>query len=579
MLNQYSAHTALVALFYLLLATPVGAQQNETQTYDIQNVLIETRNDGEVSAMIVRKKGDKTAKPVVLQYTIYVRDKGRDLASSKELADKGYTSVFAYSRGKRDSTNEIFPYENDANDAYDVIDWISKQQWCNGKVGMFGGSYNGFTQWATVKKLHPALKTIVPYVAAGPGMGWPMENNVFMNANYEWSFYVGNNKSLDNETGDDRQRFRQMQTRWWNTGVAYKTLDDVDGQANRLFQKWISHPAYDAYWQNMVPYQDEFAQIDIPVLSFDGYYNDSQNSGLYYLREHYKHRPNAEHYLIIGPYSHFGAQNVGERIINGYSVDKNALIDTMQITYRWLDYILKDGPKPEILKNKINYQVMGLDEWRSASSIGEMSNDHLKFYLSNHKTDDFHTLAPEAPKETGSLKQEVDFTNRLSWNNNYYPDPIVQDQVEADSGFNFVSQPLEEAVLISGSFSGTIKATINKKDFDVGVTLYELTPENQFFHLSYFVGRASFAHDRTHRTLLTPGKVEPIPFANTHLVCKKLSKGSRLLVHINVNKNPFSQLNYGTGKDVSEESIDDAGAPLSIQWHNDSFIDIPVWKD
>jgi len=102
---------------------------------------------------------------VLLQFSIYVRDKGRDLDDIKKSIDKGYIGAIAYTRGKRYSPDEIFPYEHEANDAYDIIDWLSKQQWCDGRIGMFGGSYNGFTQWAATKKLHPALQTIVPYVS------------------------------------------------------------------------------------------------------------------------------------------------------------------------------------------------------------------------------------------------------------------------------------------------------------------------------------------------------------------------------------------------------------------------------
>lgn len=91
----------------------------------------------------------------------------------------------------------------------------------------------------------------------------------------------------------------------------------------------------------MAPYKEDFSQINIPVLSIDGYYNDSQNSGLYYLREHYKYNPNAESYLIIGPYSHLGAQRNGSEEINGYKVDSDALINTNEITYQWFDYIFK----------------------------------------------------------------------------------------------------------------------------------------------------------------------------------------------------------------------------------------------
>ncbi|MES2629065.1 MAG: CocE/NonD family hydrolase, partial [Bacteroidota bacterium] len=374
--------------------------------------MIKTRDGTFISAIVVRKKADDAPKPAVLQNTIYVRDYGRDMTSLKECADRGYVGVIAYSRGKRFGTDEILPYENDGTDAYDVIDWISRQSWCNGSVGMFGGSYNGFTQWAACKKLHPALKTIVPYVANRPGMGLPMENNVFVNPNYEWAFYVANDRYLDTITANNRQRFRTMQWNWWYSGVSYNKLDSIDGYPNRLFQRWITHPSFDEYWQKMAPYENDFAQITIPVVAIDGYYNDSQNSGLYYLRELEKYNPKANYYLIIGPYGHFGAQRGGEEVINGYTVDKDARIDTKAITYEWLDHILKNGPRPAILKDRVNYQVMGANEWRSASSLSKIYNEHLTFYLSDQASGSVHSLNSKKPGKSGFLGQTVDFTDR-----------------------------------------------------------------------------------------------------------------------------------------------------------------------
>ena len=577
----------LLNLFLILLigCNSSNEQRNKSQIenskddYLIEDVLIETRDGAKISAIIVRKKDVTEPQTVILQSTIYVRDKGRDLNTLKQSVDKGYIGVIAYARGKRLSPNEIWPYENDADDTYDVINWISKQDWSNGRVGMFGGSYNGFTQWASTKKLHPALKTIVPYVANRPGMGLPMENNIFINPNYEWSFYVGNNKYLDTIAGNDRQRFREMQNKWWEKGTAYKTLDSIDGTPNKWFQRWVSHPSFDEYWQKMAPYKEDFSQINIPVLSIDGYYNDSQNSGLYYLREHYKYNPNAEHYLIIGPYSHFGAQRNGSEEINGYKVDEDALIDTNEITYKWFDYIFNNGEKPKELKGKINYQVMGVNEWRSASSIENMSNENLKLYLTNEKFENIYSLNSEKPTKNNFLSQEVNFADRETGNNDYYPDPIIREEMDMSNGFNFISEPFEEPILVNGSFIGELKVSINKKDFDYGVTLYEVMPSGEYFHLSYIIGRASYANDIENRDLLEPNKIETIAFSNTHLVSKKLSKGSRLLVYINVNKNPFSELNYGTGKTVSEETIDDANEPLEVKWYNDSFVKIPIWKD
>ena len=573
--------SSIVLLFMFcdaLSQNKTGKEIGVKDNYDIQEVLIKTRDGATISAIVVKEKGLTAPQPVILQYTIYAR--GNDVNSLKGSVDKGYIGVMAYTRGKHNSPDEIWPYENDANDAYEVIDWISKQKWCNGNVGMFGGSYNGFTQWAAAKKLHPALKTIVPYVANRPGMGLPMENNIFINPNYEWAFYVGNNKYLDTVAGNDRQRSREMQNKWWETGAAYEKMDSIDKRPNKWFQRWISHPSFDDYWQKMAPYKEDFAQIDIPVLSIDGYYNDSQNSSLYYLREHYKYNPKAEHYLIIGPYNHWGAQWGGYPEVNGYKVHPDALINTNEITYKWFDYIFKNGDKPKILKDKINYQVMGANEWSSASTIEKMSNDYLKLYLVDEKAEGFYSLKSEKPKKETYLNQVVDFKNRDESNNNlYYPDPIVLDELKTSSGYIFMSDPMQESILVNGSFTGEIMASINKKDMDIGITLYELLPNGTYFHLSYTILRASYAKDITKRNLLTPDVKETIPFTNTHLVSKQLEKGSRLVVYLDVNKNPFSQVNYGTGKDVSEENMADGKEPLRIKWYNDSYVSIPVRKD
>lgn len=559
--------------------TSITTSEDLKSAYAIQDsVMIQTRDGAFISAIVVRKKGVSGPEPVLLQYTIYVRDKGRDLKSLKEAADHGYVGVMAYSRGKRFSPGEIFPYENDGSDAYDVIDWISKQEWCNGSVGMYGGSYNGFTQWAACKKMHPGLKTIVPYVANRPGMGLPMENNVFVNPNYEWSFYVGNNKFLDTVTGNDRPRFRKMMFKWWETGVAYKKMDSIEGSPNRFFQRWIKHPSFDEYWQKMAPYGKQFEQINIPVLAFDGYYNDSQNSSLYYVRELQKYNPQNPVYVIIGPYGHFGAQVGGETDLYDYKVDATALINIKNITYQWFDYILKNGTKPELLKDKINYEVMGANEWRSAPSLDKMSNSFLKLYLTANKSGKFYALTDKKPIQKKYLYQEVDFADRQIQNNDYYPDPIIRKEIDTSNGFVFISDPLEEPILINGSFVGEIKASINKNDMDIGVTLYEVMPNGEYFHLSYFLGRASYAKDITKRNLLKPNKIVTIPFSNTHLVSKQLNKGSRLLVVLNVNKNPFSELNYGTGKVVTEETIKDAKESLKIKWYNNSFVKIPILK-
>lgn len=555
-------------------------KQDSNRRYIIEDsVLIKTKEGTTLSAVVVRKKDIILAQSAALFFTIY-SDLDQNRYEAMQSAAHGYVGVVADARGKRLSPDPIEPYEHEAKDVNTVIDWIIKQPWSNGKVGMYGGSYSGFVQWAAAKYLRPALKTIVPYVAAIPGFGLPMENNIFLNANYGWAFFVTNNKYLDNKTYNNPRRWNQLQTNWYASGVAYKKIDSIDGTPNLWLQRWLSHPSYDKYWQSMVPYKQEYSKINIPVLTITGYYDDGQISALHYLREHCRYNKKADHYLIVGPYDHFGAQRGGVPVLRDYTVDAVALIDTREITYQWLDHILKNRIKPAILKDKINYEVMGKNEWRHAPSLEKMHNKMLTFYLTNEKLGNFYQLSLKKPARASFIEQEVNFADRNTSNNNdYYPYPIIEERTDTTNGLFFISEPVSEPVSIDGMFEGELKASINKKDLDIGVTLFEIMPDGRYFHLSYYLGRASYARDMSKRELLAPGKIESISFDRSRLVCRQLSKGSRLLVVLNINKNADAQVNYGTGKDVSDETIEDAKVPLQIKWYNDSIIKIPVWED
>jgi putative CocE/NonD family hydrolase len=546
---------------------------DQDRRYSIQYVLIKTKDGASISSVIVKRKGISQPQPVVLQYTIYADS--TDRTSILEPAAHGYTGVMAYTRGKALSPDKIIPFENDGSDANDVIDWISKQSWCNGKIGMYGGSYNGFTQWAAAKYHHPALKTIVPYVAAIPGLGLPMENNVFINANYAWPFYTTNNRYLDNKTYDDNERWNALPNKWYASGAAYSKIDSIDGTPNPWLQRWLKHPDYDKYWQDQVPYQQDFAKINIPVLTFTGYYDDGQISAMHYVREFYKYNPKANQYLIIGPYDHFGAQRGGVPVLREYKVDSVALISTREITFQWLDHILKGAAKPAILEDKINFEVMGANKWRHVPSLEKMADKTLTLYLTDKKDLANYTLSTIKPIKPAILTQQVDLADRKTDYNDYYPYPIIR-EVSRDNGLFFITKPFDKAISVNGSFTGELKAIINKKDMDIGVTLFEVMPDGRYFQLSYFLGRASYAKDMSVRKLLHPGQVETIPFERTRMVSRQLSKGSRLLVVLNINKNAFAQVNYGTGKNVSDETIADGKVPLKIKWLMGSFIKIPV---
>lgn len=541
-----------------------GQQQaNNDSIYIIQDsVLIPTKSGIDISAIIVRKKTNTNPLPVILFYTTYYQD-ASDAIFGKKSADRDYVGVVAYVRGIRTDLKNYQPFENEGKDIYDIIDWISKQKWCNGSVGMYSGSYTGFSQWATVKKNHPALKTIVPQVAVMPGYDFPMENNVPLSHILSWSNdNIYKNKLLP----------RGLPFDYFNSGIAYNKMDSLAGLQNSIFQKWLSHPAYDSYWKSFVPSPAEYAKIDIPILTTTGYYDGSQIGAIQYFNLHTKYNKNANHYFIIGPYDHFGGQRRPAKNLMGYEIDSVANISMMNLAYDWLDYILKGKPKPDILKDRVNYQVMGTNEWKHSPSLQKINNDTLTFYLDKQK------LSSKKPVKKCFEKQTVDFNDRER-QNNYFTPSIIFDTLDVSNGLVFTTDPFQTEFEMNGSFTGKLWATINKKDMDVSLALYELMPNGKYFFLTRFVGRASFAKNNSKRQLLQPNKKELMPFDNTRFVSKKFGKGSRIVILLNVNKHPFEIINYGSGKAVSDETIKDSGVPLQIKWHNDSFIIVPIWKD
>lgn len=553
-------------VFILFAGLPAAFAQQANPSdsiYTIQDsILIPTKSGIPISAIIVRKKSNVQPLPAVLFYTTYYQGKG-DVVLGKRPADKDYVGVVAYARGIRANLNDYAPYEHEGADIYDIIDWISKQSWCNGKIGMLGGSYTGFSQWATAKNLHPALKTIVPLVAVMPGFDMPMENNVPTTNILNWP-------------NDNIYKFpslrRSLPFEWFEKGTPFRSMDSLAGQPNLIFQKWLQHPDYDGYWQSLVPTPKEYAKINIPVLSTTGYYDGAQISALHYFRLHNQYNSKANHYFVIGPYDHWGGQRKASVNLMGYTIDTVANINMGDLAYEWLDYILKDKKKPELLKDKVNYQVMGANEWKHAASLDKMNNGTLKFYLNHSLLDDKKQML------SSYLSQKVDFKDREN-QNNYYTPTIVFDTLDVSNGLVFTSKSFEKEFTITGSFTGNLAATINKKDMDISMALYELRADGKYFFLTRYVGRASYAKNNSKRQLLKPNHKEFIPITNTRLVVKKIEKGSKLVILLNINKHPFEIINYGTGKDVNNETLKDATEPLQIKWHNESYISIPIWKE
>ena len=116
-------------------------------------------------ADIYRPAGDGPF-PVLLQRTPYGK-KGSSLDLALLAAERGYAVILQDTRGRWASEGQHYPFRDEFADGYDSVEWAGAQPWSNGNVGMFGGSYVSYTQWAAAVTKPPSLKAIFPSVSWG----------------------------------------------------------------------------------------------------------------------------------------------------------------------------------------------------------------------------------------------------------------------------------------------------------------------------------------------------------------------------------------------------------------------------
>ncbi|HEV7775742.1 MAG TPA: CocE/NonD family hydrolase [Luteibacter sp.] len=563
-----AAREASTALSYLMPASVPLLEADTQRRYQIDDVLIPTPDGAKIDAMVVRPRATSAVKlTALLNFTIYAKADWR-LGDAVMMAAHGYAGVVAYTRGKGRSPGSTLPYVHDGDDATAVIGWLARQPWSDGRVGMFSGSYNGFTQWAAARHHPAALKAIATNATNAPGIDTPMQGNVFQSFIYPWPFYTTDNKALDDKTYDDQARWDTLAKTLYLSGRPYRDLDKIDGKPNPVFDTWLQHPSYDAYWQRLIPYGREFAGIDIPVFVQTGYYDGGMVGALYYFQEHLKYRPAANDRLIVGPYHHTAMQTGVLAKVDDYDVDKAAKIDLQDIRLQWFDHIFRNAPLPALLSDHVNFEVMGADTWRHAANLADMATHREKLYLTgNHKGERW--LFSPVLVDRALPELAVDFTYR--GDADFQPPP---GEIDIRNALVFETEPLKTSLEIDGLFQGKFQVIANKRDFDLSINFLELKADGSYLTLASYLGRVSYMKDRSHRQLLQPGQTTTLDFTSQTLTSRMLMPGSRIVAVIGVPKMPGIQINYGTGRDVSTESVKDATVPLRIRWLPTSYLEL-----
>src|SRR6266852_5162939 len=276
-LKRVCKTAAAWALPFLLGTVMASAQQKpaaEEPSIDMQwAVKIPARDGVKLNATVFTPHDQKGPLPVIFTFTPYIGDSYTDRAVY--FAKHGYVYALVDVRGRGNSGGEFEPFVNEGKDGYDVVEWLAKQPYCNGKVTMWGGSYAGFDQWTVLKEFPPHLATIVPAAAAHPGVDFPFQYNIFGPYDMQWLTFTSGatgNSSLFGNSGFWAAKSREM----YMAHSAFQDYDKLVGNPSAVFQKWVKHPTADAYYDAMVPSPEQYKRMNVPILTITGDYDGDQ---------------------------------------------------------------------------------------------------------------------------------------------------------------------------------------------------------------------------------------------------------------------------------------------------------------
>ncbi|GAB4186527.1 MAG: CocE/NonD family hydrolase [Wenzhouxiangellaceae bacterium] len=529
-------------------------------------VKIPLRDGVKLNATVYRPADWQGKLPAIVTITPYISD--RYQPDAKYFARHGYAFLVVDSRGRGNSEGDFQPMSaDDGRDGHDVIEWIARQPWSDGQVAMRGGSYGGYNQWATVRHQPAHLRTIVPIAAAHPGIDFPMNYNVPYPYSIRW-LTLTSGRTANNRTFGDEALWRRKFLAYHTEGIAFAELDQLVGNHHPVFKQWVDHPQYDDYYAAAVPSADQYRDINLPTLTITGYYDGDQPGAMHYYRQHLANAPASardQHYLLLGPWDHSGTR-IPRQSFGGMTFGDAMMFDAWGLDKDWYDWIMRDGQRPDMLKDRVTYYVAGNNEWKSAPALDAIADEYRTYYLDSdgEAGSVYHSghLRGDRPQQQSADQYVYDPLDTRKASRPVDSDQYIIDQSEIinthGDGLIYHSQPFDEDTEISGFLRFEAWLEMDVPDTDINVTLYEIKADGSSIALSGETQRARYRQGLDKEQLIEAGEINQFVFERFYFFSRLISQGSRLRLFIRPANGLNQQRNYNSGKAVNYETRNDA---------------------
>ncbi|MEU6148515.1 CocE/NonD family hydrolase [Actinosynnema sp. NPDC047251] len=475
-------------------------------------------------------------------------------------ASAGYAVVMQDTRGRGASDGTFTPFVHEQEDGYDTIDWVVSQPWCNGEVGMFGGSYDGVTQWQAAMSGHPALKAIAPNVTASSyHHGW-----VYRGGAFQLGFSLGWTLSLAaHNAGRDpsvpssvREALIDASDGFPDTARVLPLADHpyLDKVAP-YYQEWLRHPEYDEYWERL-DVSRSYSEMTVAAFNLGGWYDTFLGGTLANYAGMRAQSPVGDRQrLLVGPWPHeglFRGNPVGSMNFGGRS--SAGALDAEGLQLRWFDRWLRgeESRDPSVL-----LYAMGANQWRVSDSWPLPGTEYQDWYLHSdgraNTLDGDGRLSRETPGDQPPDSYVYNPRNPVpTLGGALCCSPVhtqggVYDQrpIEArEDVLVYTSEPLAEPLDVTGPVSVVLHAATTARDTDWTAKLVDVGPCGYAQNISDGIIRARYRGEVPE--LVTPGEVVEyrIDLGATSTVFRP---GHRIRVEVSSSNFPHFDRNPNTG--------------------------------
>jgi putative CocE/NonD family hydrolase len=443
--------------------------------------------------------------PAVFSMTPYDKSRFSTVREAKLYQDNGFAFVAVDCRGRGKSEGLWRSFVNDGADGHDAVEWIARQPWCTGKIGVTGLSYAGWVVWATAAEFPPHLTALISTSPAGRWMREIPYTDGCFQLFFGWWVFAVRRRILEGH---------RRTTTDWDSVLRTLPLDDLESFIDPTGETWrdmMDHDTFDDFWKAMT-FTDRYPSMNYPCLHVTGWYDLEDLLGAFH---HYEAMielsPAKENqFLIAGPWSHAGSRYPNHTYAE-IELGDAAALEMDEVHLRWFDYWLKGIDNGALQEARVKLWRGGVNEWVEADHWPLSAGETSLYLTFDGETGGLAAEPQEAPAESRSYRYDPNdpVPTRLEIGNAPMTDvPIVMNELEDRADvLVYTSDPLTSELEISGWAHLELFASSDCDDTEWHVKLTDVHSDGRSVKVCQGCLRASYRDSLETPSPLTPGEV------------------------------------------------------------------------